>query len=253
MPFSPFTRLYRRVRRLLVHYREGLAVAVHGNRIARRTDFARGEVSRPVLLLPGFGSTRRSLVVLEKRLRADGFDVFSIRIGGAFGTLNTRRIEPIARDVQRKIRSLRARFQLGRIAIVGHSKGGLIGRYVVSCLAGADDIHTLITLGTPHQGFSREQVVRITPLAFAMPSVRQMRSTSRFFVALAAAPVPAAVTCVSIASPNDRVAPLSCCQWQAPHGEATPLNIEVAGLTHTDYLIKRRAYEMIRMYLGNRD
>ena len=58
-----------------------------------------------------------------------------------------------------------------RVHIVGHSMGGLIARYYVQRLDGDARVHTLVTLGTPHQG---------TNLAYTLPHplVRQLRPGS---------------------------------------------------------------------------
>src|SRR5437870_13355800 len=39
-----------------------------------------------------------------------------------------------------------------RIDLVGHSQGGLVGRYYVQKLNGAHRVRHLVTLGTPHRG-----------------------------------------------------------------------------------------------------
>ena len=39
-----------------------------------------------------------------------------------------------------------------RIHVIGHRLGGLIARYFVQRLGGDAQVHTLVTLGTPHQG-----------------------------------------------------------------------------------------------------
>ncbi len=58
-----------------------------------------------------------------------------------------------------------------RIHVIGHSLGGLIGRYYVTRLGGDARVHTLVTLGTPHEG---------TWAAYAMPTrlMQQMRPGS---------------------------------------------------------------------------
>ena len=55
-----------------------------------------------------------------------------------------------------------------RIHVIGHSLGGLITRYYVQRLGGDSRVHTLVTLGTPHQG---TQLARAAPL---LPLVRQL-------------------------------------------------------------------------------
>lgn len=249
MPIPAWIRIFRRARRVVLTRWHTVVVVFRGNSIQRQTDFAQTNL-RPVLLLQGFGSTRRSLRILEKRLRADGFATFSLRLGGLFGTLNTRGIDVLARHVLQKIASLRERFHLGPIAIIGHSKGGLIGRYVVSCLDGAAHVHTLVTLGTPHQGFPMRQLARVTPLGLIYKSLRQMRPASKLFRYLISRPLPASVRCVSIYSRDDTIVPPMLCALS--NGQPAPhvMNIEVPGLSHSDYLIKGKAYAVIREYLS---
>ena len=55
-----------------------------------------------------------------------------------------------------------------QVHVIGHSMGGLIGRYLVQRMGGDDLVHTLVTLGTPHSGTLPAHVV---PLELA----RQMR------------------------------------------------------------------------------
>jgi pimeloyl-ACP methyl ester carboxylesterase len=56
-----------------------------------------------------------------------------------------------------------------RIHVVGHSMGGLVARYYVQRLDGDARVHTLVTLGTPHQGtraarlFPRGVCQQLTP------------------------------------------------------------------------------------------
>src|SRR5271165_1079122 len=86
-----------------------------GNRIRRRTDFS--DCPRPVLLLYGLLATRRSCEVLERRLRRDGYGVFSIDLGGLGGVLNTRGIDESAELVRDKVERLYARYPLGPLSI----------------------------------------------------------------------------------------------------------------------------------------
>ena len=39
-----------------------------------------------------------------------------------------------------------------QVHVVGHSLGGLVARYHVQRLSGDARVHTLVALGTPHQG-----------------------------------------------------------------------------------------------------
>lgn len=143
--------MIRRARRELIHLAGYVRVDPRGNSITRRRDFQR--CPRPVLLLHGFLSTRRTLGVLEQRLRKDEHCVFSIDLGGARTGLNVRGIPELAAHVQRKVETIYARYEgLGPLTVIGHSKGGLIARYYVSRLGGDARVRNLVTLGTPHNG-----------------------------------------------------------------------------------------------------
>jgi triacylglycerol lipase len=103
--------------------------------VQRRTDFSRCE--RPVLLLYGFLATRRTFEVLERRLRRDGYCVFSLNLGGVGRSLNTSGIDDLADFVRAKVERIYGRNPgLGPLTIIGHSKGGLIGAYYVKKLGG---------------------------------------------------------------------------------------------------------------------
>src|SRR5262249_42974337 len=96
-----------------------LRLTLKGNRGERLTDFTRCE--HPVLLLYGFGGTRRVFSILERRLRKDGFGVFSFNLGGLFDTFNTRSIEDMAQLVHEKVERLCQKYHLNKISIIGHS------------------------------------------------------------------------------------------------------------------------------------
>ena len=59
----------------------------------------------------------------------------------------------------------------GPVAVVGHSMGGLVARYYVQRMGGDARVHTLVTLGTPHEG---SQLAHLLPL----PLVRQLQPDS---------------------------------------------------------------------------
>ena len=147
----------------------------HGNRIERRMDFKKPGL-KPVLLIHGFGTTRSSMSVLDSRLRTDGFDCFSVNLGGFLGKINTKGIDELALKVKTKIDSLDERYHLPKFAIIGHSKGGLVGRYYVSMLGGNKHAHTLITLGTPHKGNWWALLAALTVVGLVSKSLWQMKN-----------------------------------------------------------------------------
>src|SRR4051812_29413153 len=140
---NPFALQYRKWRRQVQDLAGYLDFSRKGNDIVRRTDFS--QCPRPVLLLYGFLSTRRTFEVLERRLRRDGFCVWSINLGGLFDLFNTRGIDDSAEKVRDKVERLYKRYPgMGPLSILGHSKGGLIGRYYVKRLGGDTRVRNLI-------------------------------------------------------------------------------------------------------------
>lgn len=239
------TRLGRKVRYLRGYF----DFDVSGNRVRRRTDFA--DCPMPVLLLYGLLSTRRSCEVLERRLRRDGYGVFSIDLGGLAGAFNTRGIDESAELVRDKVERLYARYPLGPLSIIGHSKGGLIGRYYVERLGGDARVRTLVTLGTPHQGTPRAYLGCATVGLFA-PSVWQMTPKSTFLRRLNMGPWPESVRLVSVYSRADACTPFPSGCVTLP-GAGNIQNVELPALRHRDFLVATSAYEVVRHALAHED
>jgi triacylglycerol lipase len=100
-----------------------------------------------VLLVPGtFDLT--SWALIGPALARLGYCVFTIEYGSA-GTIDiARSAHQFARDVDR----IRARTGAGRVAIVGHSEGGMMPRYYIKQLGGADKVSDLIGLSPSNHG-----------------------------------------------------------------------------------------------------
>jgi triacylglycerol lipase len=236
-----FDQAMRKLKRQLAYLKGYLDFDTSGSRVQKRTDFNKCE--RPVLLLYGFLSTRRTMDVLERRLRREGYGVFSLNLGGLAKSFNTRGIDDLAHFVRGKVERLYARYpSLGPLTIVGHSKGGLIGRYYVKRLGGDRRVRALITMGTPHNG---------TPTAYAgIPfgifarSLWQMTPMSPFIRRLKEGPWPPSVRFVSIYSKGDSV-----CLFPAALLETSGLsylkNIEVDDVGHREYVYKKKVYDLI--------
>lgn len=218
-----------------------------GNRVTRRTDFSKAQ--RPVLLLHGFMSTRRVLNVVEHRLRRDGYYPFSLHLGGFRGAFNTRGIDEIAEHVRDKVERLYSRFPtMGPLSIIGHSMGGLVGRYYVKRLGGDQRVKNLITLGSPHNG-SPTSYLGIVGYGLLSRGIWQMTPMSPFIRRLKMGAFPRDVRFVSIFSKDDKVNPFPCCILE-DDGTSNLLNLEVMGLTHREYLIDRTVYRLVRQQLA---
>jgi len=237
---------YRKLKRQVMDLRGYLALDRRGNTVVRRTDFT--QCPRPVLLLHGFFGTRRVFEVLERRLRRDGYCVWSINLGGLFDAFNTHGIDESAERVRDKIERMYARYELGPLSIIGHSKGGLIGRYYVKRLGGDRRVRNLITLGAPHNG-SPTAYLGCATLGLVAKSVWQMTPMSPFIRRLKLGPFPRHVRFTSIYSKSDGASPFPCCMLEtgtSPH----LFNVEVEGVGHREFLYKRKVYDIIQRELS---
>ncbi|MFF2196022.1 esterase/lipase family protein [Streptomyces sp. NPDC058157] len=175
----------------------------------------------PVLLLHGFTDNRSVFVLLRRALGAGG----RRRVETYNYSPLTLDLRVTARHLARRVEELCERSGQERVDLVGHSLGGLVGRYYVQRLGGDARVRTLVTLGTPHGG------TRVAPFMDAHPLVRQMRPDSPVMEELRA-PAPGCRTrCVAFWSAFDALmAPPGTARIEHPDLDAT--NVEVTGIGH---------------------
>jgi pimeloyl-ACP methyl ester carboxylesterase len=130
----------------------------------------------PVLLLHGLFDNRAVFTLLRHNLHIHGWD----HLHGLNYNPLTLDVPRAAALLGRHVEHTRRVYGGERLAIVGHSLGGLIARYYVQLLGGSAHVHTLVTLGTPHQGTVVAHALR------PLPIVRQMLPDSEVMAALAA-------------------------------------------------------------------
>lgn len=247
MPFRQLKKYLIQTKKDIQATTTYLRLALKGNTVERLTDFQ--SCDHPVLLLYGFGATRRVFSILEHRLRRDGFCVFSLNLGGIFDTFNTRCIEELAAHVHMKVERLCEKYHLKKISIIGHSKGGLIGRYYIKKLGGNQRVRGLITLGTPHHGNPLVFLGLASPLALLSKSLWQMYPMSPFIRRLKKGRWPKNVRLVSIYSKDDRICFYKSAMLDIPDGVKNIKNIELLGASHSDYIIRKSAYDLIKREL----
>lgn len=122
----------------------------------------------PIVLVHGIIDNHAIFTVMEYALRRRGFQTLSTYDYG----LLTDNIPRAAARLGEAIEELSAATGYERVHVIGHSLGGLIARYYVQRLGGDGLVHTLVTLGTPHQG---TQLAWVAPL---LPLVRQLTPNS---------------------------------------------------------------------------
>lgn len=103
----------------------------------------------PIVLLPGaFGQELVYWNAWHWFLERDGFHAY----GASFPRFTFSDLTQSARLVAQKVDEVLAVEDASKVALVGHSMGGLIGRYYVKALGGHEKVSLLACLGTPHHG-----------------------------------------------------------------------------------------------------
>lgn len=130
--------------------------------------YAVDAAATPILLVHGIVDNHTIFDSLERALRRRGFsDLSSFDYG-----LLTTDVRATALDLATAVERLVAESGYEKVHVIGHSLGGLISRYYVQRMGGHERVHTLVTLGTPHQGSALARVGSMLPL------VRQLRPDS---------------------------------------------------------------------------
>ncbi|MFN9774075.1 MAG: esterase/lipase family protein, partial [Burkholderiales bacterium] len=138
--------------------------------------FATGTVAGerlPVLLIHGYFCNRALWRPMAARLAAAGHAVEALDLEPPFAS-----IDDYAPRIADAVEALRVSTGAARVALVGHSMGGLAARAYLRAF-GDDAVACVVTLGTPHHGTVHASFGRGR-------NVRQMRRDSDWLRALAA-------------------------------------------------------------------
>ncbi len=124
---------------------------------------------RPIVLIHGYFHNLSGYFVLSQKLKRRGWThIHPINL-----KTYTWSIEKMAREVKKQVESVIKNTRHKKVDIIGHSLGGLVGRYYVQNLGGYKNVENLISLAAPNWG---------TELAiFGIgPSAKQMRPDAEF-------------------------------------------------------------------------
>jgi triacylglycerol esterase/lipase EstA (alpha/beta hydrolase family) len=113
---------------------------------------ADASTSDPVIIVAGTSASQPIASIfyapLAARLRADGHRVYIFGLpGGGLGD-----IAQTSAALNTYADSVRAATGAARVDLIGHSQGGLVGRYYIKYLGGANEVDSMISLGAPHYG-----------------------------------------------------------------------------------------------------
>ena len=193
----------------------------------------------PVLLLHGLLDNRAVFTPLRRSLLTDGFQHLYAVNYSPF----TADIREAAAAFGQQVLRTRQRYGGERVAVVGHSLGGLIARYYVQALGGDEHVHTLVTLGTPHAG------TRSALLLGPLPVARQLLPGSAVVETLRAPAPGCATRFLSFWGDRD---PLilpgdSAC---LVHPDLLVENVKVPGAGHLALTVHPEVHALIRRRLA---
>lgn len=184
---------------------------------------ARAKGPRPVILLHGYAMNRANFLPLACRMRRAG-------LGPIFGFeyWSLGRTAAAARQLGWFVDEVREATGSDEVDLVGHSMGGVVGRYYVTLAGGDRAVRHLITIGSPHSG------TEISKIGIGHPT-RELVLGSALLTRLAAAPPPTHTQTTSIWSRADALVP-GARQRAFPGAEV----ITYPDLGHVSLLVSRR-------------
>jgi pimeloyl-ACP methyl ester carboxylesterase len=146
-------------------------------------------------------------------------------------------IEAATELLAKQIDRLRHRHGIRRVALVGHSMGGVLARNYIQLRGGADKVAAVVQLGSPNAG-SRLAPFAVTPLGLAL------LPGSEFLQRLKMAPLPAECPITSIYSRRDNMV-LPYTSSHLPGAR----NIELEAPAHNSLLFHDRALQLVHRQL----
>lgn len=170
-------------------------------------------VKNPVLIVGGTVAPELHYLILEGRLRADGYTVEFYELPGG-GKVDINLSAVTLRD---RIRDMRRRFPNRKVDLITHSQGGIVAKtylsmaHTESYAVDKDTVETVVNLGTPHQGTDLSDPLtdlvsgligcKSTPLP---PPCVQLKIGSPLLQKIVARPKPDPVYYTNFISENDK-------------------------------------------------
>lgn len=183
---------------------------------------------RPVILVHGYAMGRSSFSWLARRLARAGLGPV---IGFEYWTLGA--LAEAAAQLDEVATAAAEAAGTDRVDVVGHSMGGLVGRYYVSLGPGAHRVRRLITLGSPHAGS------RLTPLGLGRARL-ELHPESATVARLTRASLPGSTRVTVIWSPDD----VLCGSRRHARVRGAEV-LELPGINHLEMLTSRRVADAV--------
>lgn len=241
MKFSPFG-LFRE----LVHF-------LPGRGVARWKDVHSLHAGAPtVVLVCGFTAPRRSLSVIRRRLKRDGFNVLVVGLDRSGPLKVLRGFRGPAENLGHQVARITSEMGIdpSEVFLVAHSAGGLVARYYIQRLGGHRACRGLITLATPHRGTWLALLGLGTHFLMKARCLFQLMPGSGFLKKLNTFPYPDNFPLISLYSREDGICPPRCARIPKGWSKNPEIRtVEIRELSHSDFLLRKRAYRAIRGYL----
>ena len=195
----------------------------------------------PIILLHGVIDNRSIFTVLRRALRGRGFTrTYALNYSPL-----TDDIPTVARWLAEFVEEVCADTGYERVHIVGHSMGGIIGRYYVQRLGGDTRVHTLVTLGTPHQGTFGARFI-------PWPVIRQLRVASPVLTELDEPAPECRTRFIAIWSDLDQIV-VPQRNARISHPDLRSRNVLFRGIGHMSLPVDRRVVREIAFALAQLD
>ena len=202
----------------------------------------------PVILIGGWGNTPNTMSILRDRLARDGFAPFVFSRGGLVKDFGCT-VQELASDLKKFIERICREQKASRVAIIGHSLGGLVARFLICRKGGGRLVHTVVTLGAPHRGSTLAKAASFTPLRWLSPCLTQVAPESQLLQELSANSIPSEVYCACLFSHRDYYCPPTCAQINISRKIDNIANADVGDFGHVEYVIDKDVYRIILRHL----
>jgi len=187
----------------------------------------------PIVLVHGIVDNRSAFTMLRRGLRRRGFGC----IRSFSYPPHTSDVRSTARRLAEFVEEVCEETGADAVHVVGHSLGGLVARYYVQRLGGDARVHTLVTLGTPHEG---THAARFLP----HPLIRQLRPDSDLIAELAE-PAPDCTTrFVAVHSDVDQLI-VPARSAMITHQDLDAVNVPARGIGHLALPVSGRIVHQI--------
>ena len=133
---------------------------------------------RPIIMVHGYAMNRANFIPLARRLAKAGLGPI---VGFEYWTLG--KTASAARRLGEFVDRVRSETGATHVDIIGHSMGGVVGRYYVTFGGGDGVVSNLVTIGSPHSG------TEVAPVGLGRPT-KELFLGSSLMQRLAAAKLP---------------------------------------------------------------